>query len=100
MLKIITNNVPRPLIYGYELTDSEKEDFEYINASEIESSSFFRYKGEVYDPNEFMCIDSVMILHHPEFKAWDGYQSDSYFSGILINYDNNCEAVIVATYTS
>ena len=29
MLKIITNNQPRQLIYGSDLTDKEKEEFDY-----------------------------------------------------------------------
>ena len=30
-VKIITNNKPRQLIYGYELTDKQKQDFDYID---------------------------------------------------------------------
>ena len=41
-IKIITNNKPRQLIYGYELTDKQKQDFDYI--TDIDSHDFVKYK--------------------------------------------------------
>ena len=33
------------------------------------------------------------------FHAWDGYHSDSFFSGILVRYtDEWCESVIAGDY--
>ena len=78
-MKIISNHVPRLLLYGYELTDKEKLEFDYLKPDELDFHAFFRYKDNVYDFSEFMRID-----HIPEFSAWDGYLSDSFFSGILI----------------
>lgn len=97
-MKIITNNHVRPLIYGYELTEEERREFDYIDSEEFESHGFFRYRGVIYDTGEFMVVAKPMCLHWPEFEQWQGYQSDSFFSGILIRYCDNFESVVVATY--
>jgi hypothetical protein len=93
--KIKTNNVPRNLLYGYELSKKERKEFDYIDAEYFDGHGFFRYKGEVYDPSDFMRATDIADL-----KGWDGYASDSYFSGIVIKYVDNFERVIVGTYTS
>ena len=101
-LKVITNNQPRLLIYGYELTETEKAEFDYIDPEELETHDFFRYKGQVYDPGEFQTTRGL-----PEdnpIRAWDGYQNDSFFSGIVIKYpreewgDYDTERIIVGWF--
>lgn len=92
-MKIITDHKYRNLIYGYELTEKERAEFDYIE--DINDHNFFRYKGWVYDPGEFIRVDH----HLPDsFKTWDGYQSDTFFSGILIRYSRDFEQVMVARY--
>jgi hypothetical protein len=81
MMTIITNNVPRETIYGFELTEKEKEEFDYYSPDELNDATFFRYKGRLYDLGEFMRFDSPTL-----FKGWDGYSSDSFFSGVLVRY--------------
>jgi hypothetical protein len=93
-LTIRTNNQPRHLIYGYELTAKEKLEFDYIDAEEIDTHEFFRFKGIVYDPSEFMDCSHAFGI-----DAWHGYYSDSFFSGVLIKYTGN-DAVIVGQYFS
>lgn len=95
---IKTNNVPRQLIFGYELSEKEKADFDYIE--DIEAHDFLKYKGEIYDPSDFMYINPSKECLPKGFEKWDGYVSDSFFSGILIKYCNDFESVIVATYYS
>lgn len=90
-LTITTNHVPRDLIYGFQLSQKEREDFDYLTGEDLESHSFFRYQGIVYDPSEFMPID---------LDDWDGYSSDSFFSGTLIRYTEDCDQVIVGRYSS
>lgn len=100
-ITICTNNVPRSLILGYELTEQERREFDYISAEEIDTHEFFRYKGNVYDPSDFMVVrDIVDNYQFSDFAGWDGYCSDSYFSGLLIRYVDNYEKVIVAQYFS
>ena len=89
-MKIITNNVPRNLIYGYELSESEKSEFDYLDY--IDSRDFFRYRGSVYDLSEFMVWDNPAS---PTRDNWDGFRSDSYFSALVIRYVNDFEQVVV-----
>ena len=102
--KIITNGHLRDIIYGWELTEKEREEFDWIDSSDTlswDDVEFFRYKGELYCLSDFMRLD-----RHPDsaFRAWDGYQSDSFFSGILVKYpkeewgDYDTERVIVGWY--
>ena len=91
-IKIITNNKPRQLIYGYELTDKQKQDFDYIE--DIDSHDFVKYKNNIYDLSEFMRIENNSSL-----KDWHGYSSDSYFSGTLIKYIDS-DTVIMGWYCS
>ena len=89
-MTIKTNNVPRYVLYWYELTDAERAEFDYLDSDDAQASaSFFRHRGSVYDLGEFM-VSSI--------KGWDGIRSDSYFSGILIRYVEDYERIVVATY--
>ena len=96
-LRIITNNVPRDVIDAWQLTPAERAEFDYLDWDAIEdgrdSHQFFRYRGQLYDLSD-------MDGHPPEIlKGWDGYQSDSFFSGIVVKYaDDQFETVIVGTY--
>jgi hypothetical protein len=95
-MQVITNNVSRPVIYGYELTDEEKAEFDHLDflMDDGHLSEFFRYKGEVYEIRDFQ-----MIPHNAtEMFGWDGYISDTFFSGILIKYTDEFESVIVGRY--
>ena len=78
MLTIKTNNVPRPIIYGYELSAKELAWFDYYTNEDLEMRQFFRYKGQVYDLGEFMRVTDTMKNCHG-FDSWDGYCSDSFF---------------------
>lgn len=90
-MKVITNSRPRPIIYWWGLTDKEKKEFDYLKDDDArDSASFFRYKGGVYDTNEFMVCPR-------ELKPWDGYRGDSFFSGIVIRFIDD-ESVIVGLY--
>lgn len=86
-MEIITNNVPRDIIYGYELTPEEREDFDYLDFGEdgdgtVRESA--RYKRELYDLGDFMAVD--FRYSAPFGMVWDGYISDTFFSGILVRY--------------
>lgn len=96
-VKVTTNNVPRVVIDAWELTAKEREDFDYVDWAGVEDgtsgASFFRYRGELYDLGEFERAT-------PAVPGWDGMQSDSHFSGIVVRYANeSCETVVVGTYS-
>lgn len=101
MLRIKTDHKYKNPIYGYELTAKEKLDFDYLSAEELETREFLRYRNNVYDLGDFMRIDPQYSFNcENEFHKWDGYISDSFFSGILIKWDTECERVKIATYFS
>lgn len=110
-MKIITNNKPRHLIYGYELTEEEYRDFDYLGeygSDEMQMEQFIRYKGELYYLGDFVRIEKpgesrnsfTVIDFNGNLKGWDGILTDSYFSGIVIKWaDSDFESVIVGHKT-
>jgi|SRR5690554_1535699 len=99
-MEIVTNNVPRHVIYGYELSDEERMDFDYLSEDELIWRSFFKYKGEIYDLGEFMRVTDTMTLHNDPLKQWHGYMADSYFHGILVRYTESMEEIVVGQFFS
>lgn len=75
--KVVTNNAPRPVLSGWDLTEKEREEFDYIENVIDEPYRFFRYKGNVYDLQDF-------ILTGYAAEDWDGIRTDSFFSGVVI----------------
>ena len=97
-MKIACNNKPRRFIYGYELSEKERADFDYLNPEELDMRDFVRYKGHLYDTGEFMRVTAgVANCQREGWEKFDGYFSDSFFSGVLIKYidSDNC---IMASY--
>ncbi len=96
-MKITTNYNWRPIVEAYELTEDEQSEFDHYDWKEIEegslSPSFFRYKGSLHDVADFTITD-----HASDLKEWHGYASDSFFSGLVINYSDDCEYVQVGMY--
>jgi hypothetical protein len=88
-MKIITNNHPRDIIAGYELTEDERKEFDYIRI--WEDAQFIRYKGELYDLNDLEQNPGV-------FPEWSAYISDTFFSGVLFKFVNDFEQVIMGRY--
>lgn len=106
-VKVTTNNVPRDVIDAWQLTESERVKFDYLDWAAIDegsdSVSFFRYKGELYDLSEFEAapVDAGSDDEDPMgwLRGWHGYQSDSFFSGMVIRWaDDRFETVVVGTY--
>lgn len=101
-MKIKTDHKWKEFIYGYQLPEKFKSDFDYIDSADIDSHEFIKYKGYYYDPGDFMRMEST-IAPHPQREGWEewhGYQSDSFFSGVLIKLSDDGEQYQVATYFS
>jgi len=100
-LQIITNNHRREIVYYWELTQTEQGDFDWIEDSEDNDYMFFRYRGCTYCLSDFMRVEGNAPA---EFQKWDGYNSDSFFSGILVKWlddykhDYDTENIVVGTY--
>ena len=83
-LRIITNHRPRFTIPWWDLTESEKSEFDYCG----EEDSFIRYRGELIPLCDFMVAPDSL-------KPWEGYRGDSFFSAVVIRFDSDdCETVI------
>jgi len=83
------NGIPREIIYGYELSEKEKKEFDW--ADDIDTMAFFKYKDWIYSLSEIMAINNA--VHNPNPLEWqkgyDGYMGDSFFSGILVKFGSN-----------
>ena len=93
-LKIRSNKHWRNFLYGYELTDKEKSEFDWIDQEEIDTHNFFKYRGCVYSLDQFMRFNGGGL------DEWDGYAGDSYFSGVVIKLSDDGEQYQVGTYIS
>lgn len=97
-LTIRTNNHLYPILYWYELTAKEQARFDWLETEEKQSeATFIRYKGWTYSLDEFMRIENHS---DPKFSSYDGYLSDTFFSGVLIKFSKDNEYAKMATFYS
>lgn len=96
-MKIVTNNQPRPTIRWWDLTDKEKQEFDWQETEdERYSAVFFRYKGQVYCLDEFLSIHPKGVI-----PGWDGIHNESAFSGVLVKHTQGYyDEIIVGRYYS
>jgi len=117
MLTIVTNNVPRDVVNGYEMDPKILFDEFDIDANDPEldedmiadlcSMQFVKFRGVWYDLQDFITTSPGPWNHGlpEEFKDWDGYSSDSFFSGVLLKYARDddrmdFDQVVMGTYYS
>jgi hypothetical protein len=75
------------------LTEKERQEFDYL--TDIDNADFVRYQDVVYGLDEFMRVEDG----EGPLAGWDGYKSESYFSGVLIKYaGDDFDGVIVGRY--
>lgn len=86
-----TNNVPRPILYGYELTPKERLEFDYLEGEDLDYATFFRYKGNVYHLGDCMRVEPMNSL----CQGWDGYFGESFFSAVVVRFTPDHEQVVV-----
>lgn len=80
-LTIVTNNKPRLVLNGWELTPDELAEFDYIDRAYSVPARFVRYRGEAYDLEQFVGA--------PDFLAKDGWDmvlSETAWSGVLATW--------------
>lgn len=93
-----------PFHYWYDLTEEEKSELDYIDTEDKQTDfTGFRYKGNVYSLEEFTRVETISTHFNAAGYQWDGYSSDSYFSGILVKYPSDdygldTDNIIVGTY--
>lgn len=83
-MTIITNGHARPLVSWQGLPADVKPDFDYLDEEERYGSDFFHYRGSWYHLGEFEGVSGLSDDH--EFKGWDGFLTDSYFSATIIRW--------------
>ena len=101
-MKIKTNNHWRQFSYRNEVPGSVLADqFDWTNEAHEEhgdySDGFFQYRGYWYHLSDFMrwtCPQEGFEQY------WDGYSSDSFFSGVFIKISDDGEEYQIGTYTS
>lgn len=97
-MNIITNNKPRDIVRGYELTAKEAAEFDYLAPDDLATAEFIKYRGEVYLLADFVRIAprarAVGFEHGADdsspLLSWSGILTDSYFSGLVLRFaDDN-----------
>ncbi len=99
-MNITTNNVPRELMYlsDFNSADQDKirKQYDWMEPEDIECNyGFFKYRGCFYHLQDFMRVDDDST---GDLVGWDGYVGDSYFSGTVMQFAEDCEHVIVGRY--
>ena len=94
-MTITTNHRLRPIIMGYELSPAEAASFDYLAEDELPHAMFFRYRGEVYDMNEFTVIRPNC---DDELSTWDAIRTDTVFSATVIRLVDQDYVVVGAAF--
>lgn len=93
MIDITTNNVARDILNGYDLTEDERKEFDYIDwkmvEEGVENPEFVRYKGELYHLGD---------IERSTIPEWDGMVSETFFSGVLFKYTEDHEFIICGRF--
>ncbi len=90
---IKTNKQSRDFLYWNQIPAKVLADqFDHLKEDE-NFDGFIKYRGNYYHETDFMRA-------HEAFKGWDGYLSDSYFSGIVLRIAQDGESYKIGTYYS
>lgn len=100
---IRTNGHARPLTYWHALPESAQRALDYARPESDDDDSgyserFFLYRGEWYDVQDFVRIESdanpsgmrspfghVVAADSP-LARWDGIATESHWSGVVVRY--------------
>jgi hypothetical protein len=104
-ITVITNGHVRELISVEQVPVKEQHWFDYITGEDRYSTRIFAYRGSYYDVYEFTCAPTSFPTSWNGAGYWDGIQSDSFFSGLVIRWpvDSYCgttdyQSVVVGRY--
>ena len=95
-LTIVSNNHWREILYGYSLPDSQRKEFDFLEGEEFDNASFVKYKNQYHYLGDFM--SAGLSCGKPVFPGWQGYESDSFFSGHVIRFSEDGEGVQIGFY--
>jgi hypothetical protein len=96
-IEIVTNNVPRDVLYWHQLPEDARNDFDYLESEEAQQEAkFFEYKDSYYDLHEFDSLGSAGYRDELAQQGWHAVQTDSAFSAIVIKWANeDYDSVVV-----
>ena len=95
VMEIITNHHNRMFKYGYEVPKSVLEDYHYLDEGE-KSDGWIHYRSIWYHISDFMTVS----IYSKNWRGWDGYKFDTFFSGVLIRISDDNETYQIGTYLS
>lgn len=96
-LTVKTDNKWRAFRYGYDVPAKVlASDFDHLEDGETDDR-FIRYRRRWYHVSDFMRIEGENPLKEMGFN---GYLSDSYFSGVAIEISRDGEQYRIATFYS
>lgn len=90
---IRTNRQWRHFVYRHDVPGDVLERYFDWTDPETEIDGFFRYQGVWYHVSQFMRCPPGS-----SFERWDGYSSESFFSGVLIRLSDDGESYQVGRY--
>jgi hypothetical protein len=91
---IRTNRNWRAFCYRDEVPATVlQSQFDHLNEDDA-LDGFFSYKGYWYHTSDFLRMEGLAI----ELPGWDGYTSDSYFSGVVLKLSSDGERYRIGTY--
>ena len=93
MLEIKTDHKWKQFKYGYDV--EKRKDYKYYDWMDEndKGDGWIIYHRRLYHISDFMRIENI-----PEFSGWNGYHSDSFFSGVLIKLSDDGERYKIGTY--
>jgi hypothetical protein len=110
-VKVYTNNHHRQFIYYHNLPDKYKQqvesDYDYLGDDQ-KYDQWIIYREDLYHTSDFMSLHNQFHTSQAmrdNFSTWDGYMSDSFFSGVVIRLHDNCtrcsdQCYSIGTYIS
>lgn len=82
------------ILYGVELTETERKEFDYYDADDLDSAMFARHDGVPYDLGEFTSVPDDV----PGFNGWYAMKGEGFFMGKVIRYHDDDTIDIGAYY--
>lgn len=97
-----TNGHHYELKCWHDMPEKQRQWFDYIDNDDDKCSlRFVCYKRQWYDTNEFVACNREGAHNHIHMNlpGWDGFQADTYFSGVALRYipETDYEEVAMAT---
>ena len=90
-MKIISNNHWREFKYSFEVPTDVIEWNDHLD-EDTRNDGWINYRGHWYHISDFLRITNA------DMSQWHGYNSDSFLSGVLIRFSEDCERYQIATY--